>query len=81
VASANIDDLLEEFETEPFTERIFLQERAYLVREFLMTCSVHADDIDEMIRTGELHQTELTARWVALHELGRYVSKQLSRPT
>lgn len=73
MASASIDDLLEEFGTEPFTLAAFRRERALLERRFLMTYGLHAVDIDGVVRRGELHNTELVAQWVALHALAPYV--------
>jgi hypothetical protein len=74
MASASIDDLLEEFKTEPFTLADFRRERALLERRFLMTYGIHAVDIDDLVRRGELHNTELVEQWVALHALAPYVN-------
>jgi hypothetical protein len=73
MAAASIDDLLEEFGSEPFTLADFRRERAQLERRFLMTYGIHAVDIDDVVRRGDLHSTELVEQWVALHALAPYV--------
>lgn len=72
--SATIDDLVDEY----FTQADFLRERAELAKQFLMIYGVQPGDIDDCVRNGELHETDLVARWVDLHALEPYVFPQLA---
>lgn len=80
MAAASIDDLLEEFGTKPFTLADFRREKALLERRFLMTYGIHAVDIDDVVRRGDLHTTELVEQWVSLHALAPYVGARERPP-
>jgi hypothetical protein len=74
MSAPSIDDLLAEFETEPFTLAEFQRERADLERRFLAAHGTHAEDIDVAIRRGVLPCTDpLVEEWVALWSLAPYV--------
>ena len=66
--SADIDDLLQAFGTVSFSPAEFRRERALLERRFLMTYGIHAADIAENIRSGQLGHTELVELWIDLHD-------------
>lgn len=71
--SVDIDALFDDDDAELFTEVTFRRRRAHLVSQFLMTYSVHEDEIDDLVYKGELHQTALGDDWISLHALGHAV--------
>jgi len=75
----NIDDLLAEFGTKPFTRVDYQRERATLERQFLTVHGTHAEDIDIAIRRGLLPCTDpLVEEWTALQALAPYVGEDMA---
>src|SRR5262249_50685844 len=62
------------------TPAMFLRERARLEKQFLIPYGVHtAAEIDRMIRSGEIQESELVQDWIELHELEPYVFSNARR--
>jgi len=74
-----LENLVDELGIDKVTSESFARDKARLVRTFLVTYGCLAEDIDELIRAGDLSEADdLVQEWIALHELAPFV--EMERP-
>lgn len=74
-----INGFLDEVGISVTTEELFLLERSQLEKQFLDTCGITPERIEQQIRDGMIAENDLVQRWIDLQAIESSMYSQETR--